>query len=478
MNRLVIIVLITITFLASRGSIFATNDSVNHLAFVVSDVSVTETAAPTNNKAPSVSAGADQTIKLPVNSVALSGVVQDDGQPTNSQITYKWTGMFSNPGLVSFECVTCVSTKATFTKTGKYILQLIASDGQLSASDLVEVQVNAEDTIVSLINKAPTVSAGIDQVITLPNNSLNLTGVASDDKLPDDKPLTYSWTTEGSNPGPISFDCSSCVSTTVKFSIPGLYTIKLSVSDGALTSTDLVQVQVNDKDVIQNTENEAPRVFVGFDQIITDSDTVVKGLVSDDGLPNGSTLSYKWSTDSSVSKYVKFDCGTCVSTKVSFTESGTYKLTLEVSDGSLTQSDTVSIYVNLYEDQYEEDEEDNDQPEVYFNTYSPSYDYPILDDDPIPTVQNPYYEPTYFKSITPIKNKNVEVKKEPTINKRARVEGILIPDVSDEKEENVRDNTNPIVKNIKLTSEMTQTVIQNVYGRIIDGIRNVFLEKE
>lgn len=477
MNRLVIIVLITITFLASKGSIFATNDSVNHLAFVVSDVSVTETAAPTNNKAPSVSAGADQTIKLPVNSVALSGVVQDDGQPTNSQITYKWTGMFSNPGLVSFECVTCVSTKATFTKTGKYILQLIASDGQLSASDLVEVQVNAEDTIVSLINKAPTVSAGIDQAIKLPTNTLNLTGVASDDKLPDDKPLTYSWTTEGSNPGPISFDCSSCVSTTVKFSIPGLYTIKLSVSDGALTSTDLVQVQVNDKDAVQNTQNEAPRVFVGFDQIITDSDTVVKGLVSDDGLPNGSSLTYKWSTDSSTSKYVKFDCSTCVSTNVRFTESGTYKLTLEVSDGSLTESDTASMYVNLYEDPYEE-EEDNDQPEVYFNPYSPSHDYPIPDDDPIPTVQNPYYEPTYFKSITPIKNKSVDVKKEPTIKKREHVDGILIPDIVEEEEEYVKDNPNPIVKNIKLTSEMTQTVIKSVYGRIIDGIRNVFLEEE
>src|SRR5262245_41855003 len=47
-------------------------------------------------------------------------------------------------------------------------------------------------------NRAPTVQAGADQTITMPANSVQLQGSATDDGLPSGSTLAYSWTASGS----------------------------------------------------------------------------------------------------------------------------------------------------------------------------------------------------------------------------------------------------------------------------------------
>lgn len=91
------------------------------------------------NKAPVVNAGPDQTITLPVNSVTLSGTATDDGLPNPpGRLTYAWTGS------ASFSAPTALSTTATFSAAGSYVLRLTASDSVLSASDTLTVTVNPE----------------------------------------------------------------------------------------------------------------------------------------------------------------------------------------------------------------------------------------------------------------------------------------------------------------------------------------------
>ena len=92
------------------------------------------TGTPPPNRAPVVDAGPDQTITLP-STASLDGTATDDGP-----ITTQWSQV-SGPGSVSFANAAAVDTPATFGTAGTYVLQLSASDGQLTASDTVQVVV-------------------------------------------------------------------------------------------------------------------------------------------------------------------------------------------------------------------------------------------------------------------------------------------------------------------------------------------------
>src|SRR5262249_40948356 len=106
--------------------------------------SVQITANAAANTAPSVNAGFDQTITLPA-SANLDGTVTDDGKPTPPALTTTWSKV-SGRGTVTFQNANAVDTQASFSAAGTYVLQLSASDGQLSASDPVQITVQAAGT--------------------------------------------------------------------------------------------------------------------------------------------------------------------------------------------------------------------------------------------------------------------------------------------------------------------------------------------
>jgi VCBS repeat-containing protein len=95
----------------------------------------------TGNLPPVVDAGTNQAITLPLNSVSLDGTVTDDGLPTPPTLTTLWSKL-SGPCTVTFGNVHAVDTTASFPYTGRYLLQLDASDGELNAWDTVTVDVN------------------------------------------------------------------------------------------------------------------------------------------------------------------------------------------------------------------------------------------------------------------------------------------------------------------------------------------------
>jgi RHS repeat-associated protein/uncharacterized repeat protein (TIGR01451 family) len=92
------------------------------------------------NQAPVVSAGANQSVELPITTVTLTGSVTDDGLPLGGTITQQWSKL-SGPGTVTFSSPTQLATQATFSSPGTYLLQLTASDSQLSASSVVSVAI-------------------------------------------------------------------------------------------------------------------------------------------------------------------------------------------------------------------------------------------------------------------------------------------------------------------------------------------------
>jgi hypothetical protein len=97
------------------------------------------------------------------------------------------------------------------------------------------------------VNQPPTVSAGADQTITLPSG-VTLNGVVHDDGLPGPG-LTVTWSKisgrEDSAGGTVTFANRNAAVTTATFGADGIYVLRLTVSDGAVTVSDDVTITVN-----------------------------------------------------------------------------------------------------------------------------------------------------------------------------------------------------------------------------------------
>ena len=97
-----------------------------------------------SNQAPTVDAGADQSITLG-DTVTLAGTASDDGLPASS-LTTEWT-QSGGTGTATFTDDSALNTVVSFSAAGSYTLQLTANDGELTSTDTLVVTVN-ESTIL------------------------------------------------------------------------------------------------------------------------------------------------------------------------------------------------------------------------------------------------------------------------------------------------------------------------------------------
>jgi hypothetical protein len=189
-------------------------------------------------------------------------------------------------------------------------------------------------------NKSPIANAGLDQVITLPTDSVSLDGSLSSD--PDGKISEWLWTKIS---GPVSFNIIKPLDsiTLVKTLVAGTYKFELKVKDnGGLSAKDTVQITVNDP----AQSNRPPVANAGSDQIITlPTNTVnLDGNGSTD--PDNNITSYAWTKISGPSS-LNIINGNAVQTEVTNLALGVYQFELKVSDADgLFSKDTVQINVN------------------------------------------------------------------------------------------------------------------------------------
>jgi chitodextrinase len=113
----------------------AANESAQSLA-------VSATTSADANQAPTANAGQDQAITLP-SAASLVGTASDDGRPNPpAAITVNWTKV-SGPGTVNFSASNSLSTTASFSVAGTYVLRLNVSDSALGATDDVAIIASA-----------------------------------------------------------------------------------------------------------------------------------------------------------------------------------------------------------------------------------------------------------------------------------------------------------------------------------------------
>jgi hypothetical protein len=238
---------------SAAGSYVLRLTASDSLLTATQDITVTVNPVATVNTAPVIAnLPATALTTLPINTVSLPATVTDDGLPNPPATVSTLWSKVSGPGTVTFSNAAAANTTATFSAAGSYVLRLTASDSVLTATQDITVTVNP----LVVGNTAPVISnLPAAQTITLPTNTLSFTPTVVDDGLPNPPAaLTYAWSkvsgpsTPAAVPYALTFSATDTKNTTVTFDFGGVgaYVLRLTVSDGALTTSQDVAVTLLD----------------------------------------------------------------------------------------------------------------------------------------------------------------------------------------------------------------------------------------
>jgi alpha-tubulin suppressor-like RCC1 family protein len=222
----------TVSGLQQGVYIFLLSASDNNGQAASSYVTITVNAAKKNP--PSVNAGVNKKIKLPSNNTTLAGTVSaNDG---GTIVATQWSQV-GGPSTATIASASSLTPTVSSLLQGDYVFQLSAQDDQgSSASSYVTVEVDPADLL------PPTVSAGAAQNITLPTNSVTLTGSAAAQGSAN--LVTTTWTELG-GPAAATIVSGGQLSTSVTNLVQGSYTFQLTVMDNNnQTSSSTVTVTV------------------------------------------------------------------------------------------------------------------------------------------------------------------------------------------------------------------------------------------
>ncbi len=135
----------TITGLVAGSTYYLNGTAYNvegrESAFCDEVIKVAGGAPPSGNQPPQVDAGADRDV-IYGSAVALEALVDDDGLPAGSTTTVQWSKQ-EGPGTVQFSDSQAAGTSATFSRHGRYVLYVSASDGEKASTDILVVNVLA-----------------------------------------------------------------------------------------------------------------------------------------------------------------------------------------------------------------------------------------------------------------------------------------------------------------------------------------------
>lgn len=190
------------------------------------------------NDAPTLSKIPDQVIPENASMPAIPFTAGDVETPAASLII---TAVSSDADLLPQDAIVLSGEGATRTlkaspklgSSGRVRVTITVSDGEASTARDFEIGVGSA-------NHAPLANAGPNQTV-FGTNATFLNGTATDDT--SDR-LTTSWSVVA-GPSDVEFANASSLNTAVRFRTHGVYTLRLSVSDGELSDTDDVTIVVS-----------------------------------------------------------------------------------------------------------------------------------------------------------------------------------------------------------------------------------------
>ena len=251
--------------------------------------------------------------------LTISGL--DNSKTYNLEIYASRSGTSNNTtrfaiGATSIDILTDnnLSNKASFASLVPSSGTITVSISKLNNYNYINGWMLTENGSGTTTNTPPTVNAGVDQTITLPTSSVQLSGTASD---VDGSIASYSWT-KISGPSQFTFSSTSVVNPSVSNLAQGTYTFRLTVTDNqGATAYDDVNIVVNGA-VSTPAKNVRVNIYGGAN-------------------PYSNTAWNNWNTFSSLSSgNLKYDDGSASSINMSLSQQNS------VSDNGTSFSATVA----------------------------------------------------------------------------------------------------------------------------------------
>ncbi|NQY39471.1 MAG: Ig-like domain-containing protein [Henriciella sp.] len=188
-------------------------------------------------------------------------------------------------------------------------------------------------------NAPPTAQAGADINASLSSNGISLDGSSSSD--PDGDALSFAWTV-GSQPSGASatIDNANTATPTLQTLVPGDYSVELTVTDGrGGSSSDSLTLSL---------QNDAPVVSIDTVETSLAIGQAVTLNPTGSSDPNGHTLTYSWTVTSAPSSSNLVASFNGSVPEVSFDAAGQYVVSLDVTDGYATISETLTFGVTEF----------------------------------------------------------------------------------------------------------------------------------
>ena len=235
---------------------------------------IVRVVSSTNNLPPVVNAGPDIRIFIPQNTLVINASASDDGTIS----AYQWVKL----GGPTATLVNPIEQNLSLTNLieGEYTFQIAVTDNNgATVFDIVRV------SLLPSTFAPPIADAGVDQEITLPANSVNITGAATSSI---GSIVSTIWTkTLGPN---ATLTGAATLSLQVTNMVAGTYVFTLKVTDNTgKEASDNIQVVVN-----PIPPNQPPIVSAGqnYSLILPASQVILTGAAND---TDGSVSSIQWS---------------------------------------------------------------------------------------------------------------------------------------------------------------------------------------
>jgi len=214
-------------------------------------------------------------------------------------------------------------------------LQVVSEDG----TNTVVYYMNFLDEAEPDNNEAPTLSVDITSANIILGESLTLKATADDDGMPLPTALTVTW--EVISGEGVTIASPDALETDVTFAQAGAVVLQVTVDDGEMSKTEIVNVGVSTPD------NDAPTVTVATASITAEEEETisVSATAGDDGNPIGSTLTYTWSVKTGEEANVTIASPDQLDSDVTISVAGVYTLQITVTDGELIATEIVVVVV-------------------------------------------------------------------------------------------------------------------------------------
>ena len=357
----------------------ADSDNVYEVTVQVSDGALTDTQAisvtvqPVNDNNPLITSdggGATASVNVNENATAVTTVTATDADLPAQTLTYAIAGgadaaFFAidvNTGALTFLAPPDYEAPADANSDNVYEVTVQVSDGALTDTQAISVSVqplNDHNPVITSDGGGATATVNVNE-----NDTAVTTVTATDADLPA-QTLTYSiaggpdaaFFAIDSNSGALTFLAAPDYEAPADANSDNVYEVTVQVSDGALTDTQAISVSVqplNDHNPVITSDGGGATATVN----VNENDTAVTTVTATDADLPAQTLTYSVAGGADAAFFaidvntgaLTFLAAPDYETPVDANGDNVYEVTVQVSDGALTDTQAISVTVQPVND--------------------------------------------------------------------------------------------------------------------------------